>query len=333
MTESAPIEQTEHAPPAELPEHTPIVQTPLARLLAGRLVLVPRGGERGEQTARQLAALEAGAVLVPLIEQVPPLDSAPFAAAVAALNSGAYDWVAVTSAHGAAALIAAGARPGSARVAAVGPATAERLTAAGFAVDLVPPEFTGAELAAHLVEVIRTGGAASDPVGAGSTAPPSTPLSDQPELSDQPAAHPSESHRVLLPLSEIAEPTLEHGLREAGLVPERVTAYRTLPVAPDAAADAELLPLLGAALVFSSSGARALAERFAPLPDGVVVAAIGEPTARELARLGIPAAVVAAEHTAAGTVSALAAYAECAAAATSGPTPNLLTTDSEGTAQ
>ncbi|MGO2140313.1 MAG: uroporphyrinogen-III synthase [Leucobacter sp.] len=330
MTESAPIEQTEHAPPAELPEHTPIVQTPLARLLAGRLVLVPRGGERGEQTARQLAALEAGAVLVPLIEQVPPLDSAPFAAAVAALNSGAYDWVAVTSAHGAAALIAAGARPGSARVAAVGPATAERLTAAGFAVDLVPPEFTGAELAAHLVEVIRTGGAASDPVGAGSTAPPSTPLSDQP------AAHPSESHRVLLPLSEIAEPTLEHGLREAGLAPERVTAYRTLPVAPDAAADAELLPLLGAALVFSSSGARALAERFAPLPDRIVVAAIGEPTARELARLRIPATVVATEHTAAGTVAALAAYAEHAqraAAATSEPAPNLLTTDSEGTAQ
>lgn len=321
MTESGPIDPAGHASAEHIPaertpaehipaEHTPAPQTPLARLLAGRLVLVPRGGERGEETARQLTALGAGAVLVPLIEQVPPLDSAPFAAAVAALNSGAYDWVAVTSAHGAAALIAASARPGSARVAAVGPATAERLTAAGFAVDLMPPEFTGAELTAHLVEVIRTGEAANDPIRV--------------------------RLRVLLPLSEIAEPTLEHGLREAGLAPERVTAYRTLPVAPDAAADAELLPLLGAALVFSSSGARALAERFAPLPDRVVVAAIGEPTARELARLRIPAAVVATEHTAAGTVSALAAYAEHvehAAAATSEPTPNLLTTDSEGTAQ
>ena len=67
----------------------------------------------------------------------------------------------------------------------------------------MPPEFTGAELTAHLVEMIRTGETET-------------------------------RVRVLLPLSEIAEPTLEHGLREAGLAPERVTAYRTFPSHPDA---------------------------------------------------------------------------------------------------
>lgn len=250
---------------------------PLARALDGRLVLVPRDGERGERIARLLADHGAAAALVPLIEQVPPRDTAPLAGAVAEFNRGAFDWVAVTSVHGAQAFIEAGARPGSARIAAVGPATAAALTSAGFAVDLVPPEFTGAELVARLIDTI--------------------------------CAQRSPGGRVLLPLSEIAEPTLEHGLLAAGFSPRRVTAYRTLPAQADPAADAELKPRLGAAIVLSSSGARALVARFAPLPQNVVIAAIGAPTARELSRLGLPPAVIATEHTAAGTVAALADYA------------------------
>lgn len=249
----------------------------LERLLAGRHVLVPHGGERGERIASLLAKHGAAAALVPLIEQVPPRDSAPLEAAAAQLNSGAFDWVAVTSVHGAQALIAAGARPGSARVAAVGPATAAELNGAGFAVDLVPPAFTGAELAARLVDTIR--------------------------------AQRSPHSRVLLPLSEIAERTLEEGLRAAGLSPSRVTAYRTVPSQADPAADAELGPSLGAALVLSSSGARALVARFEPVLQTVVVAAIGEPTARELSRLGFPPAVIAPVHTASGAVDALVDYA------------------------
>lgn len=250
---------------------------PLARLLDGRSVLVPRGGPRGERIATLLAEHGASAELVPLIEQVDPEDLGPLTAAVAELNRGAYAWVAVTSEHGARALVAAGARPGTASIAAVGPVTAAALTAAGFTVDLVPDEFTGAKLAAHLVATIR----AETETGA----------------------------RVLLPLSEIAEPTLEEGLRAAGLSAERVTAYRTVPVAADRHADAALSQRIGAALVLSSSGARALAARFAPLPHGTVVAAIGEPTARELARVGLPADTVASEHTAAGTVAALVDFA------------------------
>lgn len=254
---------------------------PLARLLDGRPVLVPRGGEAGERIARLLAEHGAEAVLVPLIQQEPPRDGEPLAAAVADLNRGAYDWVAVTSAHGAAALVAHGARPGTARVAAVGPATAAALTAAGFAVELVPAEFTGERLGEALVDTVR---ADVGPRGIG-------------------------PRRVLLPLSEIAETTLEDALRAAGLSADRVTAYRTVPVEADAAADAALGDRIGAVLVLSSSGARALAARFAPLPPGTVVAAIGEPTASELARLGIPAAVVAREHTAEGAVAALVAHA------------------------
>ena len=270
--------------------------------LGGRIVLVPRGGERGEQVATVVRALGGEAALVPLIEQLPPLDRAPLRAAIARLNAGWFGWVAVTSVHGAAALVAGGADPGQARVAAVGPATAARLEAAGFAVDLIPAEYTGERLAERLgsTHEWQSGGAAGDP--------------------DSVA-------RVLLPLSDLADETLESGLREAGFEPERVTAYRTVQVAAGRA-DAELRARLGAVLVFSSSGARALADRFAPLPPGALVAAIGEPTARELARLGIPAAVIAAEHTAAGTVHALAAH--CARLA-GGPQTFTETLNREGT--
>lgn len=270
--------------------------------LGGRIVLVPRGGERGERIAEHVRTLGGEAVLVPLIEQLPPHDGAALRAAIARVNAGHYGWVAVTSVHGADALISGGALSGRARIAAVGPATAERLEAAGFDVDLIPAEFTGARLAERLAAQ-RVGGAGAA------------------------VGDPDPADRVLLPLSDLADQTVENGLREAGFEPERVTAYRTVPVAA-VRADAELRPRLGAALVFSSSGARALAGRFAPLPPGALVAAIGEPTARELARLGIPAAVVAAEHTAAGTVRALA---EHCARLSSGPTAFTETPNREGT--
>ncbi|GAA2827137.1 uroporphyrinogen-III synthase [Leucobacter komagatae] len=270
--------------------------------LGGRLVLVPRGGERGERTADDVRALGGEAVLVPLIEQLPPHDGAALRAAIARVNAGQYGWVAVTSVHGADALITGEALPGRARIAAVGPATAERLEAAGFDVDLIPDEFTGARLAERL--------AAQREGGAGGA-----------------AGDPDLSGRVLLPLSDLADETVERGLRAAGFEPERVTAYRTVAAAAGRA-DAELRPRLGAVLVFSSSGARALAGRFAPLPPGALVAAIGEPTARELARLGIPAAVIAAEHTAAGTVRALA---EHCARLRSGPIAFTETPNREGT--
>lgn len=280
---------------------------PSFRSLGGRLVLVPRDAASGARIASEIQSLGGQAVHVSLIEQRPPRDPAPLERAVERLNAGHYGWVAVTSASGADALVAAGAVPGpagrGARFAAVGPATAERLQNAGFRVEVMPVEFTGARLAEELAATIAGALGARD------------------------TAEQSREARVLLPLSDIAEPTVEARLLTAGLSPERVTAYRTVSVGPDDRAapgdiasgerlgDAAISERLGAgpsaALVLSSSGARALAARFAPLPPTTLVAAIGEPTAKELARLGIPPAVVASEHTALGTVRALAEH--CAA--------------------
>ncbi|MGO3146294.1 MAG: uroporphyrinogen-III synthase [Leucobacter sp.] len=259
----------------------------MSEKLAGCHVLVSSGGTFGERIAASIRSHGGTPVLVALTEYRPPSDPAVLRDAVARWNAGAYDWLVVTSARGVDAITTAGALPGKGRIAAVGPATADELAQAGLltgdAPDLQPHrDFTGAALAQALIAELR---AKDNPVGA----------------------------RVLLPLSEIAEPTLERALRDAGHHPDRVTAYRTIQAPADPVADIALAAKfsaakLGAVLVLSASGARALAHRFAPLDPRTVVAAIGEPTARELARLGISAHVVAATHTGEGVVDALAAH-------------------------
>ncbi len=273
--------------------------------LRGLHVLVPRAGERGELIAQHVRSRGGIPELVPLIEHAPPADPRELLDAVSRWNAREYDWLAVTSAQGAGALAAAGALHGHGKVAAVGPATARALTAAGFEVDLQPDgEFTGRALADALVAQLRphqvSGGA-----------------------------------RVLLPLSEIAEPTLEDSLRRAGHDPHRITAYRTLEVPANPERDAQLAERLAAVLVMSSSSARALARRFGNLSPRVIIAAIGEPTARELAALGLPAHVVATEQTSEGLVRALAEAVSVSTSSSTGSAgttdPSTRSTHSEGT--
>lgn len=247
-----------------------------ARPLTGIRVLVPRGPEDGATIAAHVRSLGGDPVLVPLLT-TEPLEkdlAASFTAAVARWNAGAYDWCAVTSARGAEAFVAAGAMPErGGRIAAVGPATAEVLTAAGFTVAVMPTEYTGEALGEALVRALDR------QIGA----------------------------RVLLPLSHIAAPTLEQALLTAGHLPDRVTAYLTVVVPADPARDAEIATAVDAALVLSGSCARALHSRFPELFAHVPLAAIGSPTAAEISRLGRSAPIIATIHSARGTVDALAA--------------------------
>ncbi|MBK0417821.1 uroporphyrinogen-III synthase [Leucobacter sp. CSA1] len=246
--------------------------------LRGVRILVPRGGGAGARASASIRALGGVPLEAPLIEIVPPSEPGPLIAAAERWNLGEYDWLAVTSANGAAAAADAGARPRpDRRVAAVGPATAEALRARSFEVAAAPErDYSGSGLAAALLDVIG-------------------PASGRPS-------------RILLPLSEIADDTLERALRDAGHCPERVTAYRTIPAPPATEAEAAVADgVVDAILVTSGSVAREVARRFPALPAAVVLAAIGEPTARALERCGIPAHVVADEHTVPGLLAALAA--------------------------
>jgi uroporphyrinogen-III synthase len=96
-------------------------------------VVVTRPSGRGEPLARALRAAGFDVVSCPLIE-IEPIDDGP-------IDVGGYDWVVVTSAHGAAEL--ARRHVGNpARVAAIGEATAAALRAHRLPVDFVPRRST-----------------------------------------------------------------------------------------------------------------------------------------------------------------------------------------------
>src|SRR5206468_7237723 len=77
-----------------------------SRSLFGRTVLVPRAREQAGRLSALLRERGAEPLEVPTIEVRPPPSFAELDRAVAGLAGGAYEWVALTSAHGVAALAA-----------------------------------------------------------------------------------------------------------------------------------------------------------------------------------------------------------------------------------
>lgn len=272
--------------------------------LAGRRILVPRGGVAGERWADAIRERGGEPVVAPLLETAGPREPSLLAAAAERWNRGAYDWLVVTSVNGAHAFADAGALPGSAEIAAVGPATAAALVERGFRVTLQPERDCSARglVEALLARVGTVGHGGTDAVGA-------------------------TARRFLLPVSELAGTEIETALARAGHAPERVTAYRTLPAPRDPDIEARVAAgAVDAVLVLSGSGADEAARRFGPaltrvqgaapgaargggtgLPPGIAVAAIGRPTALALAAHGVPVAAVAEHPTPEALLDALTA--------------------------
>jgi uroporphyrinogen-III synthase len=150
--------------------------------------------------------------VLPLIA-IEPLDDVGRAAA------GAYDWVVFTSANA----VAATRVPPGARVATVGPATADAVRVQGVEPAFVPERFAAEEIASGL--------------------------------------EPLAGARVLLPQADIADPALAEELRRRGATVEAVTAYRTVELertgeelADLRAADAVVLASGSAALSLARQG-------------------------------------------------------------------------------
>ncbi len=130
--------------------------------LFGKRVLVTRAQGDADEFAAKLWEAGAEPVLAPTIAIGAPDDARPAEAALRELD--AYAWVVFTSARGVdaafAMLAAAGAdarRFGRAKVAAIGPKTADRLLAYGVRADFVPPKFVAEDVAAGLVEHSQRG--------------------------------------------------------------------------------------------------------------------------------------------------------------------------------
>jgi uroporphyrinogen III methyltransferase / synthase len=236
-----------------------------ARPLFGRRVLVTRSREQAGEMVELLESHGAEAIEAPLINIVPPEDYAPLDDACA--RAGAFDWIVFTSANSATAFmdrLLLGSRDvralAGARLCAVGPGTASRLTRFGLKLDLVPDDHSAAGVVASLKE-------------AGSI----------------------RSKRVLFPKADIARDTLPEELRAAGAEVTEVVAYRTVTAESDAHLGIyrQLLDRRIDAVTFSSASAvRAFiaihgADQAVDLLNHTCVATIGPVTADAAVRYGI----------------------------------------------
>jgi uroporphyrinogen III methyltransferase/synthase len=237
------------------------------RPLFGRRVLVTRSRDQASHLVARLRDLGAEAIELPTIDIIDAADGgAALGAAAAAVST--YDWVVFTSTNAVdrfLPMLRDGRAFGSARIAAVGSATAARLAAANLVVDLVPERF----VAEGVLEAF--------PAGPG---------------------------RVLLPQAADARDVLADGLRAAGWAVEVVEAYRTTQAQPTpdllaTAAGADAITFTSSSTV-TNYLAVAGVDRVPP-----VVACIGPVTAQRARDAGLRVDVEAEVHTTDGLVDAL----------------------------
>ena len=245
------------------------------RVLDGWRVLVPRGGKWGDGVAASLRTHGAIPVVAPLINFASTDDPSALANALHELEDGQFEWLVVTSATTVDVLMTHRVRiPSTTRIAAVGETTAAALSLAGYAVDFVPEGDNSARGLVKEWPAVQVNG------------------------------------RVLIPQSEIAEPTLVAGLTRLGFDTRFVAAYRTIgvPVAGHVAADVAS-GRIGAILVTSGSIARQVAAQLAPLPLDTVVACIGPRTAFDARAAGLAVHIIAESRSAESLIDALVDYA------------------------
>ena len=169
------------------------------RPLFGRRIVVTRARAQAGELSIELEALGAEAVEFPTIEIASPEDFGPLDDAIHALDS--FDWLVFTSVNGVDAFVERlrhhgldlRAVPRGAKVAAIGPATAERIEALGLRVDVVPAEYR----AESLLEEITGDSLAGK--------------------------------RILIPRAKVAREVLPERLREAGAEVVVPPAYESRP--------------------------------------------------------------------------------------------------------
>lgn len=252
------------------------------RPLFGRTVLITRAREQASESAALFAELGARVLQFPTIAVRPLPDDAPLDQAIARLA--AYDWVVFTSANGvkhfARRLEALGldARAfGGAKIAAIGPATAERLRALGLRPDFIPER--------HIAE-----SAAEGLIALG-----------------------VEGKKVLLPRALKARDVLPAELTKAGAEVDDIPAYETVPADNAALKDKVLAELEAGTLSCITFGSSSTVRNFlAAVPAEVLkahpqtkLASIGPVTSATLREAGLAPDIEPEEYTIPGLVRAV----------------------------
>lgn len=251
--------------------------------LAGRRIVITRAREQAGELVQALAALGAEVVAAPAIRIEPLVDLEPLRVALSHIER--YGWIVFTSQNSVQIVLdklPAWGHPSNylakARVAAIGPATGDALAARGVPVALLPEGY----VAESLVKALAAQG---DLRGT----------------------------RVLIPQAEIARDTLAEGLRKLGAKVDAIPVYRTVPALGDGVTLAqEILAGRIDAITFTSSSTvhsfvQAVGAEVAK-SDRYHAAVIGPITAATARGYGLPVAIEAVEHTAAGLVDALARH-------------------------
>lgn len=242
--------------------------------LAGREVIVTRpAGQQAELLAR-IRAAGGRPIPAPVIRIGPPATWGPLDEAVERLDT--YDWIVLASANGVRGLLERlrfagrdGRALGTARLAAIGPATRATLEAAGYVCDLVPTEFRSEGLVAAF---------ASQPRGG----------------------------RYLLVRAATGRDLLPRELEACGHSVDEVAAYASEPVTAIEPAVAEQLPGPGAWITVTSGAIVEAAVRlFGDRLREWRIASISPITSAALRRFGLEPAAEALEATASGLVEAI----------------------------
>jgi uroporphyrinogen-III synthase len=250
--------------------------------LAGLRIVVTRPEDQAGELCDGLRARGAEPVFFPVIAIAAPQPGGPLDQAIAHLPD--YDWAIFTSVNGVehfwarlaeAARLADGELPSAplsrAKIAAIGPKTAEALRARGVKVGLVPGEYRAEAILDEIGDV--------------------------------------RGERVLLPRADIARPELADGLRARGARVDEVPAYHTVPGNPPPAAFEALRAGVDVVTFTSSSTVRHFVALTHPLDYGdPLIACIGPVTADTARELGLRVDVVAEEYTVEGLLKALEGY-------------------------
>lgn len=242
--------------------------------LSGVRVVVTRAEHQAQELCQGLEAEGAQVVTLPLIEVVPPADSAALADATRRLP--AFDHLILTSSNAVEALFAVlvGAIPPTVKVAAIGTKTAEALSSHGRDADLVAERSQAEGLLDALLPDLQPG------------------------------------ERVLLPQAADARPLLAERLLEARADVESVVAYekRVPPSSRSRAAEIFSTGALGWVTFTAPSIARNFRELFdhwSHSSSTLLAASIGPMTSHALRRLGVEPAAEAKEPSAASLVQAI----------------------------
>ena len=247
------------------------------RPLSGKRIVVTRTRTQAGVLSKQLQTLGADVIELPTIRIEPPTDLRAFAELVQ--DAHAYDWIVFTSPNGVESffnlfykLYDDARELGGAKVAAIGPATTQRIKDFHVHVDLQPSEYVAE---AVVREFKKQGGV--------------------------------ENLRILLARAEKARDVLPKELSAMGGIVDEGIAYRTVPETRDDNGARRRLMDEGADMItFTSSST---VENFMalglPWPARMQVASIGPVTSRTARDLGLTVDVEARRHDIPGLVDAI----------------------------